>query len=174
MCCHFLLQGLFLTQGSKPGLRYCRQTLYQLSHQGSPDWGGQIKSQARAAALPLLPGQVGSSEIGPRPLQRILVGSSQAHFVFSYFPSPILLSTPAQTHILPSCLLGSRPTNQVNSCSQLSSQLWCWRDSASGKTHLQDWDSNDIQEKPYGIVKSMRSKGQPIRNSLRSTMGRVV
>ena len=34
--CHFLLQGIFSTQGSNPGLPHCRQTLYQLSHQGSP------------------------------------------------------------------------------------------------------------------------------------------
>ena len=34
--CHFLLQGIFLTQGSNPGLLHCRRTLYHLSHQGSP------------------------------------------------------------------------------------------------------------------------------------------
>ena len=34
--CHFLLQGMFPTQGSKPGLLHFRQTLYCLSHQGSP------------------------------------------------------------------------------------------------------------------------------------------
>ena len=33
--CHFLLQGIFLTQRSNLGLPYCRQTLYPLSHQGS-------------------------------------------------------------------------------------------------------------------------------------------
>jgi len=33
--CHFLLQGIFLTQGSNPGLPHCRQTLYALSHQGN-------------------------------------------------------------------------------------------------------------------------------------------
>ena len=33
--CHFLLQGIFPTQGSTPGLLHCRQTLYRLSHQGS-------------------------------------------------------------------------------------------------------------------------------------------
>ena len=33
--CHFLLQGIFPTQGSNPGLPYCRQTLYRLNHQGS-------------------------------------------------------------------------------------------------------------------------------------------
>ena len=31
-----LLQGIFPTQGSNPGLPHCGQILYQLSHQGSP------------------------------------------------------------------------------------------------------------------------------------------
>ena len=37
--CHFLLQGILLTQGSNSGLLrllYCRQILYPLNHQGSP------------------------------------------------------------------------------------------------------------------------------------------
>ena len=34
--CHFLLQRIFLTQGSNLGLLHCRQTLYHLSHQGKP------------------------------------------------------------------------------------------------------------------------------------------
>ena len=29
---HFLLQGIFLTQGSNPGLLHCRQVLYHLNH----------------------------------------------------------------------------------------------------------------------------------------------
>ena len=29
---HFLFQGIFLTQGSNPGLLHCRQILYHLSH----------------------------------------------------------------------------------------------------------------------------------------------
>jgi len=36
--CHFLLQGIFPTQGSNPGLLHCRQILYHLSHQGSGDY----------------------------------------------------------------------------------------------------------------------------------------
>ena len=32
----FLLQRIFLTQGLNPSLLHCRQTLYRLSHQGSP------------------------------------------------------------------------------------------------------------------------------------------
>ena len=34
--CHFLLQGIFPTQGLNPGLPHCRKTLYHLNHQGSP------------------------------------------------------------------------------------------------------------------------------------------
>ena len=30
--CHFLLQSIFLTQGSNLGLPHCKQTLYHLSH----------------------------------------------------------------------------------------------------------------------------------------------
>ena len=33
--CHSLLQGIFPTQGSNPGLLHCRQILYGLNHQGS-------------------------------------------------------------------------------------------------------------------------------------------
>ena len=33
---HSLLQGIFPTQGSSPGLLHCRQISYHLSHQGSP------------------------------------------------------------------------------------------------------------------------------------------
>ena len=33
---HSLLQGIFPTQASNPGLPHCRQILYQLGHQGSP------------------------------------------------------------------------------------------------------------------------------------------
>ena len=31
-----LLQGIFPTQGSNPGLQHCRWILYQLSHKGNP------------------------------------------------------------------------------------------------------------------------------------------
>ena len=37
--CHFLLQEIFLTQGSNPGLPHCRQMLYYLSSQGGPKKG---------------------------------------------------------------------------------------------------------------------------------------
>ena len=36
----FLLQGIFPTQGSNPGLLHCRPILYQLSHKRSCLWLG--------------------------------------------------------------------------------------------------------------------------------------
>ena len=36
--CHFLLQGIFPSQGLNPGLPHCRQILYHLSHQGRPNF----------------------------------------------------------------------------------------------------------------------------------------
>ena len=34
--CHFLLQGIFLTQELNLGLLHCRKILYQLGYEGSP------------------------------------------------------------------------------------------------------------------------------------------
>ena len=34
--CHFLFQGIFLTQGSNPHLLHCQVDSFLLSHQGSP------------------------------------------------------------------------------------------------------------------------------------------
>ena len=34
--CHFLVQGIFPTEGSSSGLPHCRRILYHLIHQGSP------------------------------------------------------------------------------------------------------------------------------------------
>ena len=35
VCCHALLQGIYSTQGSNPGLLYQQADLFPLSHQGS-------------------------------------------------------------------------------------------------------------------------------------------
>ena len=51
MGCHFLLQGIFPTQGSNQGLLHCRQTLYPLSHQGSTNLVSLFKS--RGITLPI-------------------------------------------------------------------------------------------------------------------------
>ena len=52
MGCHFLLQGIFPTQESSPGLLHCRQILYQLSYEGSMKTVGGVKSHLESAPIP--------------------------------------------------------------------------------------------------------------------------
>ena len=55
MGCHFLLQGIFLTQGSNPGLLHSRQILYRLSYKGSLlvcEMSAIVKYFAHSLALP--------------------------------------------------------------------------------------------------------------------------
>ena len=56
--CHALLQGIFPSQGSNPGLRHCTQILYCLSHQGSPlisNGSWQMKSWDSASDCSITP-----------------------------------------------------------------------------------------------------------------------
>ena len=76
--CHFLLQDIFLTQGSNPGLQLCKQTLYHLSHQGSPKclWddfpGGPLAKNlpADAREVDSIPGLGNSCRGATKPLGR--------------------------------------------------------------------------------------------------------
>ena len=50
-----LLQRIFPTQGSNPGLPHCRQILYQLSHKGSPrilEWAAYPFSRGNPGIKP--------------------------------------------------------------------------------------------------------------------------
>ena len=53
MCCHFLLQGIFLTQGSNPGLPHCGQRLYLWTNQGSPK-KGNVKQCSNFCTIALI------------------------------------------------------------------------------------------------------------------------
>ena len=50
--CYFLLQGIFLAQGSNLGLPHCRQMLYRLSHQGSEGHVNKKLDAVRYQAIP--------------------------------------------------------------------------------------------------------------------------
>ena len=65
--CHALLQGIFPTQGSNPGLPHCRWILYRLSHQGSlkSAWSFLNLTHHPTASLVAVPG---SGSI-PEPLE---------------------------------------------------------------------------------------------------------
>ena len=48
---HSLLQGIFPTEELNPGLLHCRQILYHLSHQGSPNFSLQKHTLLNWASL---------------------------------------------------------------------------------------------------------------------------
>ena len=52
MDCRFLLQRIFLTQGSSPGLLHCREMLYRLSHQVIPQGGLRAPGKPLNAGSP--------------------------------------------------------------------------------------------------------------------------
>ena len=52
--CHFLLQGIFPTQGLNLGLQHCRQMLHHLSHHRSPVSREQYNSNF-TRSLPCVP-----------------------------------------------------------------------------------------------------------------------
>ena len=66
---HSLLQKIFLTQGSNPGLLHCRQIIYHLSHQRSPSisllfWVSLVAQRVKSLPAPardpgLIPGSGG-------------------------------------------------------------------------------------------------------------------
>ena len=59
--CHFLLQGVFPTQGSNPGLPHCRWILYYLGHLGSNYAAAAAKS---LQSCPTLCGPIDGSPPG--------------------------------------------------------------------------------------------------------------
>ena len=87
--CHFLLQGIFPTQGLNLGLLYYRQILYHLSHQGSP------KFRPQRLNSPSIPGPSSSHQFWTH-------HQVQTHLIFQvnhHKPHPWLL--PNNPHCFP-------------------------------------------------------------------------
>ena len=64
-----LLQGIFLTQGSNPGIQHCRQFLYQLSHQESHVYlGHMLNSMQGKGTLTLSASGLSRQDLTPQPL----------------------------------------------------------------------------------------------------------
>ena len=81
-----LLQGIFPTQGSNPGLLHYRRILYQLSHKGSPrilEW----------IAFPFSRGS-----FRPKELNQCLLHCRQTLYQLSYEGSPSLSLGESQIH----------------------------------------------------------------------------
>ena len=65
-----LLQGIFPTQGSNPSLLHCRQILYQLSYEGSPDFLKKIHTYFHTGSS-IAPSSIGGFS-SPHPRQYLL------------------------------------------------------------------------------------------------------
>ena len=76
--CHTLLQGIFPTQGSNPGLLHCREILYHMSPQGSPWILNNVLSCFSCVRLFVMPWTIGPQV----PLSR------QKYWSRLPFPSP--------------------------------------------------------------------------------------
>ena len=72
--CHCPLQEIFLTQGlNLRGLLHCRQTLYRLSHQGSP-WKGTVYDKK---------GPVGKKTINQNEMFKVLTRDLQTNVFYT-------------------------------------------------------------------------------------------
>ena len=94
--CHSLLQGIFPTQGSNPGLLHGRQILYRLSYQRSPKKAVKVKllSHVRPLATPWTGAYQASLSMGfPR----------QEYWDGLPFPSPRDLPDPGIEPGVPHC-----------------------------------------------------------------------
>ena len=92
--CLPLLQGIFPTQGSNPGLPHCRRILYQLSHKGNP----RIIEWVAHPTLSLSPGGIFSPQESNRGLlhcRRILYQLSYEGSLIAGGWGPLLKGTRA-------------------------------------------------------------------------------
>ena len=104
--CHFLLQGIFPTQGLNPGLPYYRHTLYGLSHQGRQTLRSPLRSSANTTVSPSQPHkEVWSSGLSQCPISLSIFISwvlivpkalSLLHFCFESLPLNLLYSRVAR------------------------------------------------------------------------------
>ena len=96
--CH--LQGIFPTQGSNPGLPHCRQILYPLSHQRSPQvslFGGKMRIAAGETA-PQAALRNCSKEAGGRSAMYVISGKCMQSSTFFFFFCKFLLVTRSRHH----------------------------------------------------------------------------
>ena len=110
-----LLQGIFSTQGLNLGLLYCRQILYWLSHQGSPNWNTKRlrrgpESQSKTITTPKGSGDTRTpSESIWAPATVVTSQALLQHWLFSS------LVYKWSFHTWPSCLQGC-PEDTVSLC----------------------------------------------------------
>jgi len=154
---HSLLQRIFPTQGSNLGLLYCRQTLYQLSHQGIPH---QSVSQFSRSVVSTLCNPMNCSTPGLA-IYHQLLEFTQTCLVSQWWHPTISSSViPFSSHLQTFPSSGSFPMSQfftsggqsVVASSQHQSVQWIFR-----TDFLYDW----LVGPPYWLRDSQESSPAP-------------
>ena len=83
--CHFLLQGIFLTQRLSPGLAHCRRMLYRLSYQRSTSY----QEQPLDGSKKQVPPSEASSHQFPDPWVRKIPEKEMATHQYSCLENPM-------------------------------------------------------------------------------------
>ena len=123
-----LLQGIFPTQGSKPGVLHCRQILYHLSHKRG-EWKSWIKTQHPKAKV-IASGPITSWQINGETMETV------TDFIFLGFK---ITADDDCSHEIKRCLLlGRKAMTNLDSILKnihyfankgLSSQSYCFSSS---------------------------------------------
>ena len=144
MGCNFLLQGIFLTQESNPGLLPCRQIPYRLSYEGSLGLGRSPRKWQPSPVF--LPGEFPRTEEpgGLQSMGSIRAGHSRAteHIRVLYQKASACLHVSACLHICSRLTLLPRPSlpTSFSSDGSLSVHLFlCLSLSQLGKMLL-NWE----------------------------------
>ena len=118
--CHFLLQGIFPTQGSNPGLLHCRQILYLLSYKGSPlSEFSLVQFSSVAQLCPTLCNPMNHSRPG-LPVRHQLPGVHSNSCLSSWWWHPAISSSVVPFSSCPQSLPASESFPIVNSSHEVA------------------------------------------------------
>ena len=162
---HFVLQGIFPTQGSNPGLLHCRWILYYLIHQGSPGRSKSSDKPGWESKCLLIPPQTQlwvakesfSEEEGCWALKgsRILITKSMKHNSAgeSHRPKPQSRHPMVAGISAKNCITRSRDKGAQNSAREVTNQRHYLqqipRRHLRGYLWLKGWESR--LEKVFGV-----------------------
>ena len=118
---HSLLKEIFLTQGSNPGLLHCRQILYHLRHQGSPQQANKSKDELLGQGITTLFRKIANWEDGG-----LVPPSNSDHLAWVRKNSGSFYANKGECKVRPSLVLVSLQRQWVNWFPSAATHRWAW------------------------------------------------